>query len=203
MHNLGLASLKKAFADQFEANDKGYLYRHRQRAAAVQVSAGEREAMLTALDRTLRLWAWAMPIASAVAIVLVMALEAQTAWTAPAYWPYVGTAALIAVFYLAIRRAWDAPLRQLRHRAPVAPSRSAEDFRRSILARTSYFTLIWPPAVFLLAYGNLMRGQNPMAGWNLAWTALVVGLVGLAAVQVVRKRRMQRGASTARGSRGS
>lgn len=194
-----LEPLKKLFAAQFQPDGAGYLYRHRQRAAAVRVSSQERNAFVADFERLLRRCMWAIFLCPIVVFGPLIFVGHDLDSETMRVWQFGGLVLILGVFLWLVQRAFDAPLARLRHRGAVAPKRTDAELQREAFANISYRKMGLSLAGFLLLYGVITGGRDLLAGWNLLWSAVALALAILVGVQAFRKWRFERARRSGRG----
>jgi len=183
--------LRRMFADQFEPDGKGFLYRKFMKSASIQVSAAERDRYVAEFDRFLKYQYWGLVGSTVVLVIGAVAYATATGVDLPVVTLYVGLGVIpvasMAVYYW----AWHSPARELRDRGTVGEARSREEMRRLFLARLTYGRLIIAAGIaavlLLVAYA---RG-NMFSGWTLLLTGYAVVVLIAVAVQASRKWRFK------------
>ena len=172
--------VRKHFADQFETDGDGYLYRRFSKGAAIRVSAQERDGFVAAFDRTLRRAIW-ISLGGGIGLGVVLAVVAGVAGLAWRFW-----------------RVYTAPSHDLRHRLPVARERSGADMQRLALARLGYRQLGLGVAGAVVVLAIKIPQWRTTSGQ--LWIAFAVATLAVFVVQGLRKRRFAREAARWRAS---
>jgi hypothetical protein len=191
------ARADRLFAQQFEPDGDGWVYRRSRKGAAFRLTAYERNRFVREFSGSRRGSEWIL-YAGAGPLMVGMIVLAK-------YRPDISlssmsslVAILAALFVLGIpyalrlRWIWNAPIRELRGRAPIAVERSPAEMRRVRLARLTYGQLALGAFVALVIAIPDPPRERRFPGWN--HFALAVGFVVLllVAVQTFRKWRFDR-----------
>lgn len=181
------ATTRKSFADQFEQDGAGFVYRRFQKGAAIRVTAEERSRFIDEFNRNLRRGMWIMYIGIAVALggaVLFSALRGSDLSQAALF---VGVGVVLIPYLFYNYWVWGAPARELAGRTPVAGERSPDEVRRLRFQRMTYGQLgIAALAGLAFPFFGSAR-QDVFSGWNRLWLVFGGALVLFVAVQAFRK----------------
>jgi hypothetical protein len=187
------AESRQFFADQFEPDGDGYLYRRSQKGAPIHVSAEERQRFIDDYARRLRYSMWGIVGGLMVVIALSLWWTLSTASELPdaAMYVAIGAVAVACVAYAMWIRG--APARELARRTPVGRERTPEEMRRVLLARTTYGHLAALALTAAIFPFTLRSQQHLLHGWSRLWLGFSAIVIMLAAVAAFRKWRMERG----------
>lgn len=156
------------FADQFEGEGSGFVYRRGGRGAPVRVSAEERDEFIAAFGRSSRRLTWALVGA---VVLVVVALSARR--SSDDHLLIVSTVALCLLFMLLFHRIWNAPARALRGRPVIGSKRSRSEMRDRMAERTRWQDLIFMALVIPLAAVNYAAAEKGSLG-RWFWLALLI-----------------------------
>lgn len=168
-----LATVRENFARQFTPDGDGYLYRQRQRGAAIRVTMAERDDFVAAFNRGVgRLfWGGLAGLIAAMAVFEVWPTLLPPDWQAR---HEVIVAVVFGVAFLAIWwRLTTAPDRLLERRARVAGPLDAAARRRVNFAGLSWGVLVFGAVVTLALIGQTLREPGPVQ-----WAYVVGGAIG-------------------------
>ena len=132
------AYLAGSFADQFEPQECGFLYRRSLRGAPVQVTASEREAFIETFVRRAKILTWLLFAAILVLVFAEVGYASAHGIEVQDWWTYLGTLLMVAGFVIAWVRIWNAPTAHLQGRPPVGPETSRAEVRRKMRAKMSW-----------------------------------------------------------------
>lgn len=179
------------FADQFEADGSGFLYRKSMKGAAVRVTAAERDGFIATFQRRVRYASWLIILATLLLIgllVLLVPVDGPSADTAV----WVGLAVILVPFLFAFYWAWNAPARELERRPHMGEVRTRAEVRRLMLAKMTYGQLGLAAVGALILVWNVSAKSDVLHGWGIVWLVLAgVLIVGLA-FQAFRKWKQER-----------
>jgi hypothetical protein len=179
--------VREMFANQFEADGDGFVFRKNSKGAAIHVTVAERDGFVVAFNRRLRWMNWGLIAAILVLILGLVAWDLTTnqeVFEAPMY---VGLGLILFVFMLGWFRAWNAPAQALATRSPVAPERSHDEFRRIAMRRMTWSQLGAAATAFAVGLWSLSRRIDLSAGWNRLWLVGAGLLFLLVAYRAYRK----------------
>lgn len=182
---------RQMFADQFNHDGSGFIYRRSQKGQAIRVSAAERDRFVEEFDDKLRRSIWLIYAGTILVLAASIALSLIDP-SVPMQPVIYGGLALVMVPYLIYnRRAWAAPARALEGRVPIAGERSPEEVQRLKFQRITYRQLA------IAALGGLVfpfvgaARADLFSGWNRLWLLFGGALVMFAAAQAFRKWRFE------------
>jgi hypothetical protein len=187
----------RLFAEQFEPDGSGYLYRRSRKGAAIRVTADERDRFVSAFNDSLLIGVWIL--CGGVGLLMVGLVSAAKAGPAGSFNSIssiigiFGATLIVSIpYFLHYWWIWRAPARELRGRAPVAPERSSKEMRQLRLARLTWRQLGLATLGALLLATPTVRREQLYPGWNhFAFRAAAL-LFLLIAVQALRKWRFDR-----------
>ena len=195
--------VREIFANQFEADDDGYLYRQNSKAAPIRVSARERDGFVADFNRDLRIGIWGM-FAAMGAILALMLFILPLDVDSDASMVPIG-AGFVMIFIVAIVSqgwAFRAPARTLTGRAAVGAARTKDEMQRRMLQKMDYRNIAGTTAA-LVAVAALRYhwGQPPFSGVNLFILCIIPLLLGGGAFTAWRKYRSEHVKHMDRGDR--
>jgi tetratricopeptide (TPR) repeat protein len=182
---------RQSFADQFEQDTSGFVYRRSQKGEAIRVSVEERQKFIDAFNRNLSRSSLILSASLVLIVGGVVLCGIVTGWHVPdAAFVVAGVGAMIP--YLAYYRwAWGAPSRALEGRTPIARERSRDEVRQLTFQRMTYGNLAAAAggglAVPLIASGR----HDLLSGWGRLWLVFGAALILFAGVQAFRKWRFE------------
>jgi hypothetical protein len=186
--NDNIKSATQRFADQFELEDDRLLYRRNRIAAPIEVSPSERDRLVAEYGR--RAKGMIVVLMGAMALMILGGALFFTFHAHPVSEPLVivvGFGLIWTTFLAAGHWAWNAPVRVLASRPASGPARSKTDASREALRKLGWGRLALAAGMGLLALTRVQGRETLWGGWNLAWIVAAAFLIGLAAVQAVRK----------------
>jgi hypothetical protein len=180
------------FANRFEPDGDGFLFRANIRAPGIRVSAAERDRFVTEFTWRIRVATWGLSILSVLLLVgALLWADSRSGWLAK-YSPYIVVAATLVPFLAFYMWQWNAPVRALSTRMPVANERSKDEGRRLAFRRITWGQLglaaVMVP-VLLLRFG---ARSNLLSGWNRLWLVAAGVFLVLVGIQAIRKWRVSR-----------
>ncbi|QUD86183.1 hypothetical protein [Phenylobacterium montanum] len=183
---------KDLFANRFEPDGDGYLFRANLKAPGVRVTSGERDRFVHEFGRRVTILTW-VSAGVTVALVLAAAFYSTGENRSVAEWIIAPIVALcIGGFMGPFYWLWYAPVRALGGRLPATPGRSATEARRVALERLTWKQLGLSALVVPALLFRLTRGHDLLTGWNRLWMAFCGLLLLFIAVQAARKWRATR-----------
>lgn len=191
MDIFGSARARELFAQRFEADGDGYIFRRNLRAAPVRISAAERDEAVNAFGWSYW-WLFGGLLIAIVLLVVSLVLLNPTDEPVGDGPLYAGLAIIIALFVLVWMRVWSAPARRFSHKAVAGPERSRAEARKMGLAQISWSNLALVPVMAVIVIYKGFNRTDPNVGWGRLWLVTGGGLVLLAAIQAIRKWRAER-----------
>jgi len=184
--------LNSEFAKRFEPRGDGYLFRERLGAPGYEISAAERDAFVEQFNRRMTWMNWILFGGGFVLLLGAAWLSVALAFTDPGPLIFAVMGLMFVGYMPAVFWLWGDPKRRLAARAAAVPGLDKASARREGLRKLDWsrLGLCVLFAVFLVfkAYG-----EDPSfgSGWSRAWLALAAALLIVAAVQAVRKWRIE------------
>jgi len=183
--------IRQMFADQFEPEGQGYIYRKHMKGRPIQVSIAERDKYISAFNRFLKYSHWGIAGGTVFLSVLLVIYAVVAGVDLPEMAVYVGLGAILATFMAAYFWTWNLPTRELRERASTGETRSREEIKRLFLKRLTYGQIAAAAGAGVFLILKARAGGNMLSGWNILWTFLAIALLILSAVQAFRKWRFE------------
>ena len=177
---------RQSFADQFEADVDGFIYRKSSCGAPIKVSAAERDRYIAGFNRFLKYWFWGI-VAGILGLSLVAAFYLSPSDDGPSGW--IGVALIAAVAMIAYLWGWNAPARELRGRGTVGAARSKAEIRRRHFEQLTYGQIIAMVVAAGAPLYGASRKHNLLLGWNRLWLAFGAFIVVMALISAFRKYR--------------
>lgn len=171
------------FADQFTADGSDFIYRKNQTGAAIRVSQAERDAFVATFDRRMRYFGWSI-LPSALAVTMVC-------FSAIFFWrslitAYAGFAAYLVTAWAIHKWLWNAPARELQHRAPVKPPLTREEANELTYSKMTFGGIMGGGLIAVLIVVKLSLKMDVLHGWGrlqLLVGAVIVAVTAFAAFQ--------------------
>lgn len=185
--NSHFASVHQLFADQFEPDETGFLYRKSMRGAAIRISETERDAFIFDFQNRMRYVSWTILLATLLLIGFLAWLGPETNSPIATAALYGGLAMILVPSWLALHLIWNAPARSLQRRAVVGQPRTKEEIRQVMFARMTYGELASAAFVGVFFIWNSLSKDDAFRGWGLAGLIFGGGLMIGAATQAFRK----------------
>jgi tetratricopeptide (TPR) repeat protein len=183
---------RQAFADQFEQDGSGFVYRRSQKGEAIRVSAEEHDRFIGEFNSNLRRANWIIYVGLTLVLGGIIALSLLSGSDLSEAAIFIGIGAVMIPYVAYYRWAWAAPARELAGRTPIAVERSPEEARRLQFQRVSYGQLAGAAFAGLVIPFIGSSGDDVFSGWNRLWLVFGGALVLMAAVQAFRKWRSER-----------
>jgi hypothetical protein len=184
-----LDSVVGPFSDQFTPDGAGYVYRRSQKGAAYRVTAAERDAFVATFRRRIAFAMWLL-VPLTVAVIIGLALLLPDAANTAVSWAAV--AVIVAPLMAVVLFAWNAPARKLERRTPLGEPLSRSEARRVAFSHIGYGRLATVVPVTALLLWRVSEDHDVVHGWGRLWLVAAAGMIGLAAVQALRKWRLER-----------
>jgi hypothetical protein len=188
--NGNIENATQSFAGQFEPDGDRLLYRRNRIGAPIEVSPRERDRLVAEYGRRVKVMI--VVLVGAMILMIFGGAFFFTFHDHPVPEPLViviGFGLIMILFVVASHWAWNAPVRFLADRPASGPARSKADAHREALRRLGWDRLAAAAGMGCLALMRVHGRENLWAGWNLAWMLLAAFMLGLAAVQAIRKLR--------------
>jgi uncharacterized integral membrane protein len=184
--------VRQVFADQFQPDGGGFLYRKSMKGAPIRVSEAERDDFVKAYNRRLRYLMWAILPATLILILLLVWLVPDTDSADSKVATWVGLAATIALFGMVHHWAWNAPARELERRPQEGAALSKDKARQLMFSRISYGQLGFAPLAGVALVWRASADTDVLHGWGLLWLIFAGLVIAAAAIQALRKWRYER-----------
>ena len=170
-----LETVRENFARQFTPDGDGFVYRQRQRGAAIRVTAAERAGFVGAFDRGVGRLFWG-GLAGVIAVIAVFEVWPTILPASWQRWHEAGVAAIAATLFLAIWwRLTTAPDRALERRVAIAAPLDAAARRRVNFAGLPWSVLALGAAVTLGLIAVTLGQPGPTD-----WAYVAGGAIGFA-----------------------
>lgn len=187
-----LDRVRESFAEQFEPDGSGFLYRESMRGAAIPVTRAERDGFVAAFNRRLRYAAWAMVPTTFVPLILMIVLLPGPDDDIVSVVIGGSLGVGILLFLVVHRWAYKAPIRELGARPTATAPRSREDMRRRMFAKMSYGQLSFAAVGGPLLVWKVSLQYDVWRGWGLLWPAFAAMIVVTAIIMALCKWRFER-----------
>jgi hypothetical protein len=178
--------LRQLFANRFETDGDGYLFRTTIGAPGFKVSAQERDRWLATFSRRIQIAIWATGGLTALIFVAAFLIAPNEVHVSD-WWVYGMVALCLAPLLFINRWLWNAPVRALHGRTPDAQGRSKAEAGRLAFQRITWAQLglaAAAPFFLLLRVGSR---NNLLLGWNRLWLVAAVLFLAFVAFQAFRK----------------
>ena len=177
---------RELFADQFEAEGDGFVYRKSQKGPAIRVSTAERERFIADYDRRQRHSTWVIIVGLSLLVLAfaIWSVVAEAELSDPVMYLAISSVAAMSIGYMLW--SWGAPARELQRRTPVAGERSRDEMKRRMLAKLSYRQLASTALLAVVACWSL-AAKSGFAGWGRLWLGLAGLTVVFTAISAFRK----------------
>jgi tetratricopeptide (TPR) repeat protein len=182
---------RQAFADQFEQDGSGFVYRRSQKGEAIKVSATERDRFIDEFNRNLGRASWIIYVGLTLVLGGIIAVSMLTGSGLSKVGIFAGIGVVMIPYIAYYRWAWAAPAREIAGRVPIAGERSPEEARHLQFQRISYGQLAGA------AFGGLVipfigsSSDDVFSGWNRLWLVVGGAIILGAVVQAFRKWRSE------------
>ena len=184
--------VRQIFADQFEPDGTGFLYRKSLRLAPIRVTEAERDNFIRTFNGRLRYAGWSILPATILLILLLAVFMPDVDSVSGQIGMWVGFGLILASFLMVYRWAWNAPARELERRMPVGPRRTRQEMRQVMFARITYRQLGLVVGMAVVLVLQVSSKYDVLHGWGILWLVLAAALVIGAGVQAFRKWRSER-----------
>src|SRR4051794_38933533 len=180
--------MRERFESQFEPTDEGgYLYRQNWKAAAIPVSAQERDTLARQYAVRIYLVLSFMVIAITVLLcVLFLRTSTYAAGQVPPAQIFAGMVVISLVATGMLEWIYRAPSRALKRRPAVERERTREEVRAISFRRMTYQRLGLTALIGAGSYTYIAHGD-----WDRRWVVVPPFVVLVAAVQAFRKWRFE------------
>ncbi len=185
--NVHFERLRQLFADKFEADDLGLLYRKSPKSAPIRVTAAERDRFITTFNRRLRYMTWAILPATLVLIGLLVVLVPDVHSIEADVGIWAGLGVMVTAFLTGLFWAQNEPARELERRPIAAAARTPDEVRALMFSQMQYRQLglaaLCAPLLVWMASAKF----DVLHGWGVLWLAFAASIVLGASVQAIRK----------------
>ncbi len=189
MYRSGTPTPRERFLDQFESDGGDWLYRHREIGAAYRVTDAEKNAFVARFERGRRGFVWPAIIVYILVggWLVIPPMLRDDIKEVPFSWIWLLWMFVAGCQWLDERIALGVPLKQLRHRAPVAPALSKEDRRRLALERLPLTVLVGTATITFVLLLYFAVERPPIGPINLILIVASIAALAWAIVQGIRK----------------
>jgi uncharacterized integral membrane protein len=184
--------LSEMFADQFEKDSQGVLYRKSMKEAPIRVTASERDALVTQFRKRMRLALWSIVVGTVLLLALLVVLLPNTDGEASNVATYAGLTAIVVPVLGVHRWAWNAPARKLDRRPTVGSERNRAEIRRLMLSRMTFGQLAFAVVASVLMASKISDKVDVFHGWGIIWLVFAGVVILGAGIQAVRKWTIER-----------
>ena len=184
--------LRQLFADQFETEDTGLVYRKSLKSAPIRVTEAERDGFISAFNRRIRYAIWSLLPATILLIISLALIFPDPDDTTTEVAIFLGLAVILVPFLFAFYWVWNTPARALERRPQVGEERTREEIRRIMFAKLSYGRIAGVVAGALLLLWSASAKTDVLHGWGVLWLALAGLAIVTGAIQAFRKCRYER-----------
>jgi hypothetical protein len=190
--NQNLDRIYESFADQFEQEGDGFVYRKSFKGAAKRISTAERDDFIASFRRSYRTMFWTWMVA------IFCGLFAYVGWTVyddretsePTL--YLGTIAFVGMFLISHYHVWGAPARALERRAPIGRERTRAEVGKLMLEKMTWGQLGGAAVLTAILMLNASAKGDLLVGWNRLWLAFAGFMIVMISIQAFRKWRFDR-----------
>lgn len=190
--NQNLDRVYELFADQFEQEGDGFVYRKSLKGAAKRISTAERDDFIANFRRNYRrmFWSWVL--------VMLCGIFAYVGWTVyddretSELTLYLGIAVFVGMFLFSHYYVWGAPARALERRAAIGRERTRAEVRRLMLEKMSWGQLGGAAGLTAILLLNRSEKDSLLVGWNRLWLAFAGLMILVIGIQAFRKWRFDR-----------
>jgi len=183
--------VRQMFADQFEPDAQGFIYRKYMKGAPIQVSAAERDRYISTFNRYIKYAGWGISLGTVILILSVAFYATAVGVDLPESALYIGLGTIFVAFMAGHYWSWNLPARELRGRATMGKARSRAEIKQLFLEKLTYGQIAAAAGAGVILILKAHAGGNMLSGWNLLWTGLAVALFALCAIQAFRKWRFE------------
>ena len=194
MAGASLDQSRQRFAERFEPDGEGYIFRRTLKAPGVRVTADERNRFVSEFNRRI---AWATYGGATFMVTLMSLVIAWLVFNTRAgevqdwlIWPLI--LGLLPLIMLPVYWFWYAPDRAFADRAPIDGGRDKTTARKLAFQRLTWGRLGAGVLLVLLGFLRVSASYDMLSGWGRLWLVFFGGILALAAVQAFRKWRIER-----------
>jgi len=183
--------VRQMFADQFEPDAQGFLFRKYMKGAPIPVSTAERDRYIATFNRFTRYASWGIA-GGTIFLIATIALYATIAGVAlPDMALYLGLGASFVAYMAGYFWIWNLPMRELRDRGAIGEARSRAEIKQLFLEKTTYGQIAASAGVGIVLLIRSQSNGGLLSGWNLLWAGSGAALLVLCAIQAFRKWRFE------------
>jgi hypothetical protein len=187
LENEHLERVNQMFADQFESNGDGFLYRRSMKDAPIQVSSAEQGQFLSDFKNSYRKVFW-IAVASLVSCVMSYIIWATfNDIEISNIELYSGLAIYLAGFVIVHRRVWNAPARFLERRPAIGRQRTRAEVITAMIERTTWGQLGLGAVGMVVLLLEVASKDDLLRGWNRLWLVSAGLVFSALVIQVYRK----------------
>lgn len=186
-----LHHVRETFAAQFEQDGSQVVFRKNPKAAPVELTIAERDRLIAQFNRRV-LWLVALTILLSIVVAVALGVADQYDVGSNELGAFLALMAVVAPVMTAGVWAWRAPARFVARRTPVGPARSANEVRKIAMAKITWGRLALAAILGVVAILRVDPSGDLTSITNLMWLALSACLIVGAAVQSIRKLRIER-----------
>jgi hypothetical protein len=183
---------RSSFAEQFEADGDGYLYRKFRKGAPVRVTARERNDFVATFERRYKSAYLTMVIGLFILMVAMVTIAFAAGYDLEKYVVYSVLTCWSSLFLFAHYRIWNAPARALGRRPKLGGERSRAEMRNIMIAEESYLKFVGLLVLFLMLLLNLATQSEPLGYFDMALMTLYIVMIPITAWLILRKWRFDR-----------
>jgi hypothetical protein len=190
--NQNLDRVYELFADQFEQEGDGFVYRKSLKGAAKRISTAERDDFILSFRRSYRrmFWAWMAAIFCGIFAYIGWTVYDDREMSELAL--YLGIAAFFAMFLFSHYYVWGAPARALERRAAIGRERTRQEVRRLMLEKMTWGQLGVAAGLTSILMLKVSAKGNLTVGWNRLWLVFAGLMVVMIGIQAFRKWRFDK-----------
>ncbi|WP_156254344.1 hypothetical protein [Sandarakinorhabdus oryzae] len=180
------------FAEQFLPDGNDYLYRRQLTAAPVRVTNRERDDFVATFRRQARIsfWATSLGLLLLTTILISISMNDETLDFEMGIYVIIGLVTVPYFWFFWL--AWNAPHRELRHRATAGAALTKDQARRLALDKISYGQLAGVAGCSLYFVWIAWEKHGGFVGGGRFWLCFAGLMMLVAVVQTVRKWRQDR-----------
>jgi hypothetical protein len=183
--------VRQMFADQFEPDAQGFIYRKYMKGAPIQVNSAERDRYIATFNRYIKYASWGM-FGGMLFLAVALAIYATARGIdLPDMAIYVGIGVIFVAFMAGYYWNWNLPARELRGRGPMGEARSRAEIKQLFLAKLTYGQIAAGASAGVVLLLKAHASGDMFSGWNILWTGMAAAIFILSAVQVFRKWRFE------------
>ena len=183
--------VRQMFADQFEPDPQGFVYRKYMKGAPIQISAAERDRFIDTFNRYIKYAGWGIGLGTVILILSIAFYATAADVDLPETALYMGLGAIFVAFMAGYYWSWNLPARELRGRGKIGEARSRSEIRQLFLEKLTYGQIAAAASGGVILLLRVNASGDMFSGWNILWTGLAVALFILCAIQALHKWRFE------------